>query len=289
MRWCLLFLSVYFLSCKPANKGSIERAWMYHNDLSDEKQPDAVYKHGDMEYGFSSASFLDLQPTGKFTSYFSAFDYGEWKFEDSILILTNHNKGRLLLHVKELNDKMICINKSNQKVYPFDGFNNVFSSEADNPFSIMNNRWRVKAGHKETDAELVARLKNHFRWWEKYFKWALNNEMKSLDIRSTASVLDMYANGFELQYFDTQLPAWQNLFYDSADCWRAYEMVYYLMYKKDINWPKTENGFESFVSAFRQLQQWMDLDPATYLPAANKIKGSEAIRSRSGKKKKASQ
>jgi hypothetical protein len=38
------------------------------------------------------------------------------------------------------------------------------------------------------------------------------------------------------------------------------------MYKKDVNWPKTENRFESFVSAFKQLQQWMDIDPETYLP-----------------------
>jgi hypothetical protein len=44
-------------------------------------------------------------------------------------------------------------------------------------------------------------------------------------------------------------------------------MVYYLMYQRNINWPKTENRFESFVSAFQQLQQWMNIDPKTYLPA----------------------
>ena len=125
----------------------------------------------------------------------------------------------------------------------------------------------MKANHKESDRELTSRLKNHFRWWEKYFSWGLNNKIKVLDIRSTPSVLKLYANGFELNYYEYQFPEWRNIFYDTANCWRAYEMVYYLMYNKDISWLKTENRFESFVSAFKQLQQWMDIDPKTYLPA----------------------
>jgi hypothetical protein len=273
MKWYrLFFLSLFFIACKTENKPSFEKAWIYDDEFSDGRQD--VYRQGNsLEYGFSSASFLNLQPDGKFTSYFSAFDYGNWQLQDSTLLLINHTKGRLFLEVKSLDDKhMVCINKSNQKVYPFKGFKNLFNSDAESPFSLDNNRWRIKARHKESDAELSARLKNHFRWWEKYFSWGLNNKIKLLDIRSTASVLDMYANGFELQYYDNQFPEWKNTFYDTADCWRAYEMVYYLMYKKDIDWPKTENRFERFVSAFQQLQQWMDIDPKTYLPAKDTTK-----------------
>lgn len=278
---CLLLLSLIFLSCTSKEKPSFEKAWFYNDELTSEEQIENVYKYGSTtEYGFTSASFLNLQPDGKFTSYFSAFDYGNWKLEDSTLVLTNHSKGRLLLDVKRLNTKqMVCINKSNHKVYWFNGFKNEIPSEAESPFSIDNNLWRVKAAHKESDAELTTRLKNHFKWWEKYFSWALNNKMKVLDIRSTASVLDMYANGFQLNYYDRQFPEWKEIFYDTADCWRAYEMVYYLMYKKDIKWPKTENRFEGFVSAFKQLQQWMDIDPKTYLP----VKDSTAVKTASKK------
>jgi len=285
MRWIGLILSaVCFISCKTGDKPSFERVWIYDDDLSTKKQLEDVYRYGNtMEYGFGAASFLNLAPDGKFTSFFSAFDQGNWKLEDSTLVLTNHKKGKLFLEVRRLDSKqMVCINKSNRKVYRFNGFNNVFASDSESPFSATNNRWRIKAGHKESDAELRSRLKNHFHWWEKYFSWGLNNKMKVLDIRSTASVLNMYANGFELQYFDNQLPEWKNIFYDSANCWRAYEMVYYLLYKKDIDWPKTENRFEGFVSAFKQLQQWMDIDPKTYLPAkdttehqADRIKDEE--------------
>ena len=271
MRLCyLLIFSIILFSCKSREEEtSFEKVWFYDDDLSAEKQMENISKYGgNSEYSFSAASFLNLQPEGKFTSYFTAFDYGTWKLQqDSTLVLTSHNKGKLLLEVKMLNPKqMICVNKSNEKVYRFNGFANEFSSDAESPFSINNNLWRVKAGHKESDAELSSRLKNHFRWWEKYFSWGLNNKLKVIDIRSTPSVLDMYANGFELKYYDYQFPEWKNIFYDTSNCWRAYEMVYYQMYKKDIDWPKTKNRFEGYVSAFKQLQQWMDADPRTYLP-----------------------
>jgi hypothetical protein len=270
----LLLLTILLLSCKAEEEPSFEKVWFYDDDISKDKQMENISKYGGgSEYSFSAASFLNLQTEGKFTSYFTAFDYGTWKQKDSTLVLTNHNKGKLLLEVKRLNPKqMICMNKSNGRVYRFNGFKNEFSSEPENPFSINNNLWRVKAGHKESDAELASRLKNHFKWWEKYFSWGLNSKLKVMDIRSTPSVLDMYANGFELKYYDYQFAEWKNIFYDTANSWRAYEMVYYLMYKKNISWPKTENRFESFVSAFKQLQQWMDADPKTYLPAKEHLR-----------------
>ncbi|HTM92381.1 MAG TPA: hypothetical protein VL095_08185, partial [Flavisolibacter sp.] len=185
MRLCyLLIFSVVLFSCKSREEeASFEKVWFYDDDLSAEKQVENIFKYGGgSEYSFSAASFVNLEPGGKFTSYFTAFDYGTWKLQDSTLVLTSHNKGKLLLEVKMLNPKqMICMNKSNEKVYRFNGFNNEFSSDVESPFSINNNLWRVKAGHKESDVELSSRLKNHFRWWEKYFSWGLNNKLKIMD------------------------------------------------------------------------------------------------------------
>src|SRR5215213_3126998 len=265
----LLLLSVVFFSCKTKHTASFEKVWFYDDELTEQEQLENLRKYGGAtEYRFSAASFLNLQPNGKFTSYLSAFDYGDWKQQDSTLILTTHNKGKLFLEVKHVTPKqMVCINRSSHKVFRFNGFVNGIATEQESPFAITNNLWRAKPTHNESDAELTARLKNHFRWWEKYFSWGLNNKIKVLDIRSTPSVLQLYGNGFELKYYDYQFPEWKNIFYDTADCWRAYEMVYYLMYRKNISWMKTENHFESFVSAFQQLQQWMDINLKTYLPA----------------------
>ena len=50
------------------------------------------------------------------------------------------------------------------------------------------------------------------------------------------------------------------------------------MYKKDVNWTKTENRFESFVSVFKQLQQWMDIDPKTYLPSRDSTNNRAVVK-----------
>src|SRR5690242_12206887 len=104
MRWYQgILLSLFFISCRTENKPSFEKAWIYNDDLSEKEQLENVDRYGStMESGFSGASFLNLQPDGKFTSYFSAFDYGHWALKDSTLLLIDHNKGRLFLEVKKL-------------------------------------------------------------------------------------------------------------------------------------------------------------------------------------------
>jgi len=150
-------------------------------------------------------------------------------------------------------------------VYRFSGLPNDFTATAQNPFSVENNQWRIKAKHKESDSELRARLKNHFSFWEKYFAWGLTGKIDYLDIRSTPSLLKMYGNGFQLEYYENLFPEWKNSFYDTADCRIAYEHLYYKMYEKNIKWPDTKNRFERFVAAFHQLQGWMDESPSPYV------------------------
>jgi hypothetical protein len=44
------------------------------------------------------------------------------------------------------------------------------------------------------------------------------------------------------------------------------------MYQHKIKWPDTKNRFESFVSAFTQLEQWMDEKTSPYVGSAGKQK-----------------
>lgn len=255
-------LSVCLFSCAgKKTQYAFSRVWFYNSNQDTKQQVENINRYGgNMEYGMDGASFLDLQPDSSFTSYLSTFSFGRWNVQnDSILILTDQ-KGRILkLDVKNLTgEELICINTHNNRVYRFQGFDNHFSAGFENPFSISNNKWRIPALHRENDDQISSRLKNHFHYWEKYFNWAAVNKLKHLDIRSTPSILDMYSNGFNLQYYNYQPTEWKRNFYDSTDSWKAYEKVYYLMAAKKIKWPKTENRFERFVSAFQQMQGWLD-------------------------------
>ena len=259
MKSFIFCFSLFIFSCTQ-QKDPLLKVWFYNDHIGKDDQIKNYYKyHSVMEYGFNSASFINLQPDGTFTSYLSGFDYGKWMCGDSTLIMINHDNGKLELGVKRLaNDKMVCINKRNNKVYEFNGFPNKFDTSINNPFSKENNYWRIKAKHKESDLEIADRLKNHFSFWEKYFAWGLHSEISTLNIGTTPSLLEMYGNGFKLHYYDNEPLDWKNIFYDSADSWKAYEKLYYIMAEKDIKWPDSKNRFVGFVSAFQQLQQWME-------------------------------
>lgn len=89
-------------------------------------------------------------------------------------------------------------------------------SETVNPFSLSNNKWRLAATHKETSAEIQNRLINHCAFWKAYFLWAINDKIQYVDVRSTPTPVKIYGNGFALKPFEDA--AWQNYFYDLADC-----------------------------------------------------------------------
>ncbi|MGN6165237.1 MAG: hypothetical protein ACTHOF_11920 [Flavisolibacter sp.] len=271
--YCLILLLWFLVSC-AGKKDPLVKVWQYNDSQDSKEQLEDYSKYGGtMEYRLTAANFMDLQPDSTYTSYFSFFDYGKWFFKNGSLILVSHNRQIIKLQVSKLcSTELICINKMKRKVYRFNGLPNNFAAVAEDPFSVANNHWRIKAKHKESEAELRARLKNHFSFWEKYFAWGLKNKIDYLDVRSTPSILKMYGNGFELEYYDNLFPEWKNNFYDTADCRVAYDNLYYKMYEKNVNWPDTKNRFERFVAAFNQLQGWMDEKMSPYVKRETEVK-----------------
>lgn len=269
-----LLLLLWFLFSCTAKKEPLVQVWLYNDSQDKEEQVEDINKYGGtMEYGLTAANFMDLQPDGTYTSYFSFFDYGKWYFKNGNLILVSHNRQMIELQVNKLSSKeLICTNKMKRKVYRFNGLPNNFTTAAENPFSVQNNQWRIKASHRESDAELNARLKNHFSFWEHYFAWGAKHDIDYLDVRSTPSLLKIYGNGFQLEYYENLFPEWKNNFYDTTDCRLAYENLYYKMYEKNINWPDAKNRFERFTSAFHQLQGWMDETMSPYVKRKEEVK-----------------
>jgi hypothetical protein len=270
---CVFFaLACIIISC-TAKQNKLAKVWLYNEDPTDEQIVENDTYGLSAGSALTAANFIDLQPDSTYSSYLSSYENGKWYFKDNNLILVNRKKQIFELLVNKVSDKeMICTDKMKGIVYRFNGEPNRFEKPTENPFSPQYNQWRVKAKHKESEAELRARLKNHFSFWEKYFAWGLKNKIQYLDVRSTPSILKMYGNGFELEYYDNLFPEWKNSFYDTADCRMAYENLYYKMYEKNIQWPDTKNRFERFVSAFNQLQGWMDEKMSPYVKQAAPVK-----------------
>ncbi len=254
MRKLILFLLVvlFLLSCASSER-KLNKVWFFISNEPVESREDRRSLTTDL----GAISFLNFEPDGEYTAYFSAFEYGKWMVnEKDEIVLENYKKQQRVLPIERLTKNELSFVVNDQR-YEFEGFDNKFTTVNENPFSKENNRWRMKAEHKESDAEISNRLKNHFHFWEKYFAWALDTEKEILNVRSLPSPLKIYSNGFGVIPYEEQSPKWTGNFYDSADSRIAFEKVNTLMKRENIDWPTTTNRFKLFASAFRQLQQKM--------------------------------
>ena len=253
MTRCFLVSVTLFLvvSCAP-RKEQLSKVWFF---VSAEKATLKQSSKGNLPDDLSSLSFLNLQPDGRYTAYLSSFEYGRWLLNsDDDIILENQVKQERIIPVQKLTTDELVFTVNEQE-YHFDGFSNNFAAEAENPFSKENNWWRMKAEHKESDVEITNRLNNHFRFWEKYFAWALKTDKQILNVRSLPSPLKIYSNGFAVIPYEEQSEKWRENFYDTADSRAAFNKVNDFLVREDIDWPTTDNRFKLFVAAFQQLQK----------------------------------
>ncbi len=258
-----LVCGIFFFSC---NKNPLVKVWIYNDDPSKEQMEQSKLYGRDIDIKYNPANFINIKEDGSYTAYLKNFSEGKWFLKEKNLVLVN--KDRLItefeLHSNVAN-KLVLSDKMKRLVYHFDGYPNDFDKEADNPFAAVNNQWRMKARHKEGDKELALRIKNHLNFWQQYFEWGKREKIGYLDVRSTPSLLKLYGNGMEMEYYDNLLPGWKNAYYDTTDCRIAYEMLYYKMHEKDVKWPDTKNKFESLAAAFEQMKKWMDEKPSPYI------------------------
>ncbi|HEX2607318.1 MAG TPA: hypothetical protein VHK91_08065 [Flavisolibacter sp.] len=263
---CCSILTIHLFSCQAKPRDPLLKAWLYSDEATQQEiAASEALPRPVADRELTADQFLELGENGLYNAYFRKYETGKWKREDKTLILVNERKEVTeWLIVRQEAKKLVLSDKMGRRIYVFEGYPTAFQTARQNPFSIVHNKWRIPATHKETDAELRSRLKNHFSFWETYFQWGLDSKIDLLNVRSTPSLLKLYGNGFQLQYYEYLFTDWKELFYDTADCRAAYERFYYKMYEKKVKWPETENRFQRMVSAFQQLQLWMDEKSSPY-------------------------
>ena len=201
------------------------------------------------------ASFLYLMPDNTYTRDFKKFEHGHWKRKDSLLLLVSDQKTTTSFPIRLIFGKELSLKGAEGSLLNFEKQPAKFSSSAETPFSLENNQWRIPAVKKESDEEIKGRLRNHFKFHEVYFKWALDAKLSSVDVRSTPSPIKIYGNGFALKNFEELPASWRSYFYDEEDCQKANNMIKEIFEKENIAWAQTDNKYKMFISAFQQLEQ----------------------------------
>ncbi|MBO9566127.1 MAG: hypothetical protein J7621_25360 [Niastella sp.] len=255
---CLVLLTIITLFSNCSRRDALSKVWFY---TYDDTKSNTAASSDDSDPLLTPVHFMNLQRDGRFTAYLQGFDYGDWEVDGDYIILKSADKKRRRIQLQGAGKNEITVDilpdNAFQSAYRFEGNSNKLD-EADNPFSLANNKWRIKATHKESDAEITNRLKNHLLYWEKYFAWGISTDKKSLDVRSLPGPLKMYGNGFELVPLEDWAPEWESLFYDKEDTRIAWNKLHYFFTYKRIAWAKTDHKFKMFVSAFQQMQRQVE-------------------------------
>jgi hypothetical protein len=234
---------ICLVSCKPSNPAGL---WFYTHSTGDAS---------DNIDSLTPASFIDFHEDGSYTKDFGKFEYGHWQMKDNKIILTDTSNKTADISVKYLGNKDLQLLTSNNSIANFEAQPDGLISHNTDPFSLEYNRWRIPAKHKESEQEIRSRLRNHCRFWEAYFSWALENKIDYIDVRSTPTPIKIYGNGFSLKDHSDLPKAWRMYFFDDEDCRIANNILYELFQFKSISWPHTDNKYKMFLGAFQQMQQ----------------------------------
>ncbi|HUB60132.1 MAG TPA: hypothetical protein VL978_05495 [Puia sp.] len=203
------------------------------------------------------ASFLELRPDGSYTRDFGAFEYGTWLKKDHQLVLTSHDHQKTSWPLTLPSSNEMQLTLAGGYLASFESRPIPSMQQKQDPFSLFNNRWRIPATHKESDAEIRSRLYNHCQFWEAYFRWALDRGLTTIDVRSTPTLIKIYGNGFTLKPTEDLPAEWVSFFYDSDDCQKASNIIRDIFEHRTIAWANTDNKYKMFLSAFHQLLTYL--------------------------------
>ncbi|NML22818.1 hypothetical protein HHL16_18175 [Pseudoflavitalea sp. G-6-1-2] len=251
LRSFVLLSIVLGLAACSGRQGLLTKVWFYSyaEDTDTQDPADSV---------LTPVNFINLESRGKYTASLDKFEHGTWTLKDREIVLTPASGKSRTIIIRKLGEKeMIAdVNAANgaSSWHHFEGLDNPVDDEKDSPFSVTNNKWRVKATQKETPQQVTERLINYFRFWEKYFGWGLESDKNSLDVRSLPGPLKMYGNGFALIPVDQWPAEWSNYFFDQEDRQVAFDKIRWVLRNKKVAWPETGHRFKQFMSVFQQMQ-----------------------------------
>jgi hypothetical protein len=248
----LFFVLIFFGSCLSLIPTPITGTWFY--TYTSEGLP--------TEAELTPANFICLQPNDNYTLDFGKFEYGKWKkISDTILLHSSTGNTKIFI-IKYKNGKDLKLSVQPGVVFDFESQPYSFKTDAAKPFSLQDNRWRIPALHKESNAEIKARVVNHCQFLKDYFTWALNSNITTLDVRGTPSPIQIYGNGFQLKWYYNLPQEWKDYFYDSADCQHANMMLSNAITNNTIALSSSDNKYKMFIGGFEQLEQILKKQPA---------------------------
>lgn len=156
------------------------------------------------------------------------------------------------LHANNNNYYSLLLNKSYCQFY-LDFDRDSYSDLKDDPYSIENNKWRVKPFQQETDEQIKERVLNHLDFWQNLFADAQEFDRPYVSYSWFDSPLVVAVNGVKLEFYNEHKDEWDQNFYDSVDASKGYQMMRKCFSKK-LKFLDTENKYKRHEDVIKQLK-----------------------------------
>lgn len=156
------------------------------------------------------------------------------------------------LHEADDNYYGLLLNKSYCQFY-LDIDRDHYSDLKDDPYSIENNKWRVKPFEQESDQQIKERVLNHLDFWQNLFADAQEFDRPYVSYNWFDSPLVVAVNGVQLEFYNEHKNEWDQNFFDSVDANKGYQMMRKCFSKK-LKFLDTENKYKRHEDVIKQLK-----------------------------------
>ena len=178
----------------------------------------------------------------------NSFDYGTWQYDDATKTITINNsieKGKDVYKIAKIAyDEMTLVNTGIGSItnLKFIAPGKRYKNASDEPYSLQNNRWRIKPTSKESDSTIHQRLKENLYFFILFYKSALAKEDKAVSFWGLPSCFKWYGGAIFIKKKDELKDNWINCFYNKDQAMQAYALADKLLSQK-YNWPKGEQNW----------------------------------------------
>lgn len=207
---------------------------------------------------FTDDTFVDFFRNGTYVMNWHHFEYGTYELEDSIVVMTNQNDETW--HLRYERDDSTGV-RTFAYPHPQDGtYERPFKmkyrknrNDSSYPFTLKNNRWRIKAEEDLTKNEIIDRLQNMIGYYIKCVEWS-NEERFKFKFYSTPSPLR--ASGyFFVARSKRKSDKWCEFFHNPDDCDESLEIIRQFLRENKLEWHNSINGYLRILAALKHLQE----------------------------------
>jgi hypothetical protein len=178
----------------------------------------------------------------------NSFDYGTWQYDDASKTITINNsidRNKDVYKIAKIAyDEMTLVNVGINSAtnLKFIAPGRRYKNAGEEPYSLENNRWRIKPTSKESDSAIHQRLKENLYFFVLFYKSALAKDDKTVSFWGLPSCFKWYGGAIFIKKKDELKDNWINCFYNKDQAMQAYVLADKLLSQK-YDWPKGERNW----------------------------------------------